>query len=138
MKRLLNLLLILSIFSCEQKETTKADLSFKLISWGSFYGVEPEQIEKFEKNFDRIRKNPNAKKQDKELNDFFLRLKDNGLFTSPYINLRIGNDSTLVVYLSESEYNKVKDFNHNDLLQRNKKSGVRVRYNKKRRGHLLC
>ncbi|WP_299102512.1 hypothetical protein [uncultured Winogradskyella sp.] len=121
MRRLLTIILILTIISCEQKETTKADLSFKLISWGSFYGAEPEQIEKFEKIFDSINKNPNSRKQDKELNDFFLRLKDNGLFTSPYINLRIGTDSTLVVYLSESEYKKVKDFNHNDLLKRNKK-----------------
>ena len=121
MKRLLTIILILTIISCEQKETTKADLSFKLISWGSFYGAEPEQIEKFEKIFDSISKNPKSKKQDKDLNDFFLRLKDNGLFTSPYINLRIGTDSTLVVYLSESEYKKVKDFDHNDLLKQNKK-----------------
>jgi hypothetical protein len=78
MKRLLTLFLILTIFSCERKEITKADLSFKLISWGSFYGAEPEQIEKFEKLFDSIRKNPNAQKQDKELDDFFLRLKDKG------------------------------------------------------------
>jgi|PorBlaBluebeHill_2_1084457.scaffolds.fasta_scaffold99047_1 hypothetical protein len=121
MKRLLTLFLILTIFSCGQKEITKADLSFKLISWGSFYGAEPEQLEKFEKIFDSIRKNPSAKKQDKELDDFFVRLNEKGLFTSPYINLRIGTDSTLVVYLSESEYKKVKDFNHNDLQKRNKK-----------------
>ena len=121
MKKLLTLLLILTIFSCKQKETTKADLSFKLISWGSFYGAEPEQIEKFEKIFDSISKNSNSKKQDKELNDFFLRLKDNGLFTSPYINIRIGTDSSLVVYLAEAEYKKVKDFDRNDLLKRNKK-----------------
>ena len=121
MKRLLTLFLILTFFSCGQKEITKADLSFKLISWGSFYGAEPEQLEKFEKIFDSIRKNPSAKKQDKELDDFFVRLNEKGLFTSPYINLRIGTDSTLVVYLSESEYKKVKDFNHNDLQKRNKK-----------------
>lgn len=131
MKRLLTLFLILIIFSCEQKEITKADLSFKLISWGSFYGAEPEQLEKFEKIFDSIRKNPNAKKQDKELDDFFVRLNENGLFTSPYINLRIGNDSTLVVYLSETEYKKVKDFNHNDLQKRNKKVELELEIVKK-------
>ncbi|GGZ94375.1 hypothetical protein [Algibacter mikhailovii] len=131
MKRLLTLFLILTIFSCERKEITKADLSFKLISWGSFYGAEREQIEKFEKLFDSIRKNPNAQKQDKELDDFFLRLKDKGLFTSPYINLRIGADSTLVVYLSETEYKKVKDFNHNDLQKRNKKVELELEIVKK-------
>jgi hypothetical protein len=131
MKRLLTLFLILTIFSCGQKEITKADLSFKLISWGSFYGAEPEQIEKFEKLFDSIRKNPNAQKQDKELDNFFLRLKEKGLFTSPYINLRIGNDSTLVVYLSETEYEKVKDFNHNDLQKRNKKVELELEIVKK-------
>jgi len=88
---------------------------------GSFYGAEPEQIEKAEKIFDSIRTNPNSKKQDKELSKYFLRLKNKGLYTSPYINLRIGTDSTLVVYLSEFEYKKIKDFNHNDLLKRNKK-----------------
>ena len=131
MKILLTLFLILTIFSCERKEITKADLSFKLISWGSFYGAEPEQIEKFEKLFDSIRKNPNAQKQDKELDNFFVRLNDKGLFTSPYINLRIGNDSTLVVYLSETEYKKVKDFNHNDLQKRNKKVELELEIVKK-------
>ena len=131
MKRLLTLFLILTIFSCERKEITKADLSFKLISWGSFYGAEPEQIEKFEKLFDSIRKNPNAQKQDKELDNFFVRLNDKGLITSPYINLRIGNDSTLVVYLSETEYKKVKDFNHNDLQKRNKKVELELEIVKK-------
>jgi len=106
-------------------------LFYKLISLGSFYGVEPEQLQKFEKAFDSIRKNPNAKKVEKELDDFFVRLKDNGLFTSPYINLRIGNDSTLVVYLSETEYEKVKDFNHNDLQKRNKKVELELEIVKK-------
>ncbi|MFV9549789.1 hypothetical protein [Algibacter sp. PT7-4] len=131
MKRLLALFLILTIFSCERKEITKADLSFKLISFSSFYGAEPEQLEKFEKIFDGIRKNPIAKKQDKELDDFFVRLNDKGLLTSPYINLRIGNDSTLVVYLSETEYKKVKDFNHNDLQKRNKKVELELEIVKK-------
>jgi len=131
MKRILTLFLVLTIFSCKQKEITKADLSFKLISFSSFYGAEPEQLQKFEKIFDSIRKNPTSKKQDKELDDFFVRLNDNGLFTSPYINLRIGSDSTLVVYLSETEYKKVKDFNHNDLQKRNKKVELELEIVKK-------
>jgi len=131
MKKIMALFLMLTILACGRKETTKADLSFKLISLGSFYGAEPEQLEKFEKIFDSIRKNSNAKKQDKELDEFFVRLNNNGLFTSPYINLRIGNDSTLVVYLSETAYRKVKDFNHNDLLKRNKKIELELEIIKK-------
>ena len=121
MKRFLTLILIFSILSCKQKETTKADLSFKLISMWSLYGAEPEQIEQFEKILDSINNNPNSNKQDRELHDFFLKLKSRGLTTSPYINLKIGTDSTMVVYLSEFEYKKVKGFDHNDLLKRNKK-----------------
>ena len=127
----LSLFLTLTFFCCKQKEITKADLSFKLISWGSFYGAEPEVIDKFEKIIDSINQNPNSKKLDDKLDDFFLRLKEKGLLTSPYINIRIGNDSSMVVYLTESEYKKVKNFNHNDLLNRNKKIELELEIEKK-------
>lgn len=113
------------------KRNYKSGLIIQTNKLGSFYGAEPEQLEKFEKLFDSIRKNPNAKKQDKELDDFFVRLNNKGLLTSPYINLRIGNDSTLVVYLSETEFKKVKDFNHNDLQKRNKKVELELEIVKK-------
>lgn len=117
-----------------KKEITKADLSFKLISFGSFYGADANQIEKFEKIFDSIRNNSNAKEEDKKLTDFFTKLKTNGLFTSPYINLRINSDSTLVAYLSESDYNKVKGFKHSDLIKRNKKVKLELEIIKKDTG----
>lgn len=131
MKRILILSLVFIVFACEQKKVTKADLSFKLISWGSLYGAQPEQVEKFEKIFDSIRKNPNSKKQNKELFDFFIRLNQNGLLKAPYINLRIGTDSTMIVYLSESEYKKVKEFKFTELQKRNKKVELKLEIIKK-------
>ena len=123
MKKLLSLIIVMGFFSCIQagKEITKADLSFKFISFGSLYGANEQQIEEFEKSFDSIYRNPNASEQDKYLANYFEKLKRNELLTSPYIHLRINPDSTLVVYLSETEYKKVKDYKLMDLEQRKKK-----------------
>ena len=134
MKWLFYLLIILTIISCGKKEYTKADLSFKLISMASLYGSNEDGIQKFEKIIDSIRSDPNANKKDIDLCDFFARLKKNGLYTSPYIHLQIEADSLLIVYLDEIEYEKVKEFDHKDLVSRNKKIELQLDIEKKDEG----
>ena len=123
MKKLLSYFFILACFSCNQteKQITKAELSFKLISIGSLYQANEQQIKEFQKTIDSINANPNATEQERYLTSYFEKLKTNGLLNLPYIYLRINSDSTLVVYLSEKEYKKVKEFKLNDLEQREKK-----------------
>ena len=115
MKKLLFLLVVLTSISCQEKNYTNADLSFKLINAGSLYGADESEIQKFEEILDSLRTNPKAKKNEIELFNFFAKLKDHNLLTSPYIYLQIEKDSTLRVYLNEEEYQKVKEYNHSDL-----------------------
>jgi len=134
MKRHLFFLVVLTSISCQEKEYTSADLSFKLISANSLYGADEVDIQRFEKIFDSIRKDPNAKKKEIELFNFYSKLKENDLFTSPYIHLQIEKDSSLIVYLSEDEYQKVKEFDHTDLLMRKKKVSLKLDIEKKDEG----
>lgn len=101
-------------------------MSFKLISWGSFYGIEPGQVREIEESLDSLENDPNTTDQNKKAYKFFKKLQNKGLLTSPYIHLKIGADSILAVYLSESEYEKVRDFEHNDLRERNKKIEIEL------------
>ena len=124
----------MAFISCQEKEYTHADLSFKLINMGSFYGADEAEIQIFEKLFDSIKKDPDAGKEDKKLCDFFSRLKKNGLYTSPYIHLQIGPDSSLLVYLNETEYEKVKEYKADELLERMKKVSLELDIEKRDEG----
>ena len=134
MKKLLFFLVVLTSISCQEKKYTNADLSFKLISANSLYGADEMEIQKFEEILDSIGKNPEAKKNEIELYNFYAKLKKNNLFTSPYINIQIEEDSSLIVYLSEDEYQKVKEFEAADLLHRKKKVSLKLNIEEKDEG----
>lgn len=134
MKKLLFLLVVLTSISCQEKNYTNADLSFKLINAGSLYGADESEIQKFEEILDSLRRNQKAKKNEIELFNFYAKLKDHNLLTSPYIYLQIEKDSTLRVYLHEEEYQKVKEYNHADLNERNKKVSLKLDIEKKEEG----
>lgn len=134
MKKLLFLLVVLTSISCQEKNYTNADLSFKLINAGSLYGADESEIQKFEEILDSLRRNQKAKKNEIELFNFYAKLKDHNLLTSPYIYLQIEKDSTLRVYLNEEEYQKVKEYNHADLNERNRKVSLTLDIEKKEEG----
>ncbi len=95
------------------------------------YGADELEIQKFEDILDSLRRNPKAKKNEIELCNYYAKLKKYNLFTSPYINLQIDKDSTLMVYLNEEEYQKVKEYNPADLNGRNKKVSLKLEIEKK-------
>lgn len=62
---------------------------------------------------------------------FYKKLNNHNLLRSPYIFLNFGNDSIMTLYLSEKEYNKLKDIKHIDLFKANKKVVLELEIEKK-------
>ncbi len=106
-----------------QKKKFKGDLYFKLITIGSYCNADSTDIKKFDNTLDSLMKVDKSllSKDDLELVDIYGGLKKNGLIDKPFFNIRIDSMSGYIVYTSPSEFMKVKDFNHDDLIKENKK-----------------
>ncbi|WP_047544845.1 hypothetical protein [Psychroserpens sp. Hel_I_66] len=123
----LTLIIGFLILSCSKNEQEfKADLYFKLIDIGSFYGADEKTIEKFEKSFDSIHWSKMAGKDELEIIRVFDILKSNDLLKSPWINLKTESDIKKI-YLSEKEYEKLKEFDRNELITDNKKVELKMK-----------
>lgn len=121
----LTLIIGLLIISCSKKEF-KGDLYFKLIDLGSFYGADDVTVARFEKSFDSIRKSKDFGKDELELIRVFDILKKNDLLKSPWINLKTESDIKKI-YLSESEYEKLKEFDRKKLIAYHKKVVLKIK-----------
>ena len=127
MERTILILIIgLFILSCSKRNKEfEGDLYFKLIDIGSYYDVDDETIEKLEKSLDSIRWAKMAAKDDLEIIRIFDILKANDLLKSPWINLKTESDIK-IIYLSEIEYQKLKIFDRNELINDNKKVYLKI------------
>lgn len=100
----------------------KGDLTFQKVSFMSLYGATDSVYQSFLNEIDNtLLLGDNSENQEYELYSHFDKLRDNGLLRSPYVFLRDGSDSTIVIYLSKIEYDKIKDYKHSDLIEDHKK-----------------
>lgn len=124
----------LLIFSCADKETVKGDLFVKLVDFGSYYGMDDVQIERFDKYLDSVQESTDHGDDQKEFYHFISRVKKNGLIKNPHIYLRLPSDSVVRIYLSEPEYDKVKDYTLRELQKKNQKVEIELEFVKKDEG----
>ncbi|CAM1360646.1 hypothetical protein [Tenacibaculum xiamenense] len=126
MNKTINLLTIITslfLISCESNNIikTRADLTFKSISFMSAYGASEEEYEKLNRQIDSLVLNKNSLTEEQKLFIYFKKLRNLKLLNKPYIFIRLDQDSILPVYLSYTEYDKVKSFRHVELFDENKK-----------------
>ena len=118
------ILLITLLISCKEikYQKIKADLTFQSISFANAYGANDKQYLKLTKDIENVLNgSKNSDKETLKLYKHFSKLKKHNLLKSPYIFLSLERDSVITVFLSEKEYQKVKNIKHIDLLKKNKK-----------------
>lgn len=138
MRKRINIIIglcLLIVVSCQTKTENKTDQSvetqaiegelyFKLISLGSFYHVPDSTIKKFESMMDSLNNQENISEQDQKLIVTIKILKENDLIKKPFFHLKIDSTQIVTVYVSEEEYEKVKQFDRQKLINENKKVDV--------------
>lgn len=107
-------------------ETFEGELYFKLVDFGSYYGASDSQILKFEAIIDSLQQNVENSLQDQLLLDNIQTLKDNHLINKPYFHLKIDSTSVYRIYLSESEFQKIKIYKRQNLINEHKKIKVKL------------
>ncbi|WP_027420757.1 hypothetical protein [Crocinitomix catalasitica] len=126
----------LSLFSCSSwsnkkeevaGELIQGELYFKLIDFGSYYGFSDDIIEEFENYVDSLTKVDVISDNDRYVRDFTEILKQNDLIYLPYFNLKVDSIHKVKVYLSEKEYKKIQQYNHQELINENQKVTIRLK-----------
>lgn len=126
---ILILALVVLLWACgkeKKSEIIEADLAFEPISFASAYRVSDNQYADLLAYMDSVLTGSIADAGDAELMMHFRELKKHGLLRNPYIFLQVELDSTAVIYLSEKEYDKVKDFSSGELYDEGKKVIVKL------------
>lgn len=126
MNKLKYLFLLFFIISCNIKnEIIEGDLFFKLVDFGSFYGRNDTDIKMIEKQLDSIRWSKIASEQDLDFIKSIDILKKNDLLKSPWINIKV-SDAVIKIYLNETDYKKLKNYNYINLIERHKKIKLKL------------
>ncbi len=121
---------VLNTKTCQDSSNIiDADLTFKSISFMSAYGASDKEYSDLLIEMDSVL-NTNNKNETYKLYQHFNNLKNENLLRNPYIFLKIKKDSVVTVYLSEDEYQKVKNFKHADLHKENKKVSLKMKLTK--------
>ena len=125
-KTIILIFTIFTVFSCKTKrEIINGDLYFQIVDFTNFYGANKEQLEKLDKEVDSIRFSKMISENELELIEYYDKLKKHKLINYP--SIRIKSDTIVrLVYITESEYEKVKDYKWSDLGTRKKKVKIKI------------
>ena len=121
------LTILLTICSCQtnNRKTVEGDLYFKLIDFQSFFDAPDSIFTKIETSIKTVSKDT-LTEQDRKIYDLLQFMSDNELLRKPFIRLRQDDGEIVMVFLDTTDYNKIKDYNHNDLVRDNKKIRIRA------------
>lgn len=128
------MLLINLSSSCQNENTNieKADLTFRSISFASAYGASDEEYKLLLSQIDdSLSEKKNDEDENIKLLKYFNELRKYNLLRNPYIFLMLKDGSIITAYLSDKEYDKVKDIRHRDLIKEGKKAVVEIELIKK-------
>ncbi|QHI37374.1 hypothetical protein IMCC3317_27530 [Kordia antarctica] len=118
----------------QKTERLKADLTFRSVTFSSFYGATDERYESLVREMDSTLQNFKKEDGNVKLCRQFKKLQKLSLLRSPFIFLNIEKDSTITVYLDEKEYTKVKHIKHVDLFREGKKAVLELEVIEKEKG----
>ncbi len=126
MKKLKLLIVTLVLISCSPNDKIiEGDIAFKSVDFSNYYGLDQKSIDKFDVIIDSIRQINNPSNDDLSFINYMDNLKKYNVIKSPYIRLKT-KDSIIIVYLKENDYQKLKNYNSNDLISNNRKVSLKM------------
>ena len=128
MKKIILLTFSLCLFSCSHKEIFKGELTFKLVNLMPQNGFTKENAQQIEKMLDDQKANTLKKEGDSLFLAPFENLRKHHLLTSPNIRIKLATNEIKTVYLSDSEYQKIKKYAVDYLRQNQSKLEIELHY----------
>ena len=123
------LILIMPLFAaCSTKEDENlftGDLYFARIRYGSYYNM-PDSIRR---GIDTIMDTVNIERADSSSRAFieiFNKLSKEGMLYKPYVDLKVGENSYVKLYLDSSDYEEIKPYKRKFLQNAHKKIVIKA------------
>ncbi|WP_339696221.1 hypothetical protein [uncultured Roseivirga sp.] len=119
-------LLFMTIGACSRStndgmEVISGDLYFKLIEFDGFYGTPDSLINKFEYYIDSMASLENLNEDVEQFLKAHQLLKSNDLINLPNFSLKVDSVTNIQVYLDETEFESIKNFDRSQLIRDNNK-----------------
>ena len=114
-----------SICETDNKNIVEGDLYFKLIDFTRFFDGTDSTLTKIETSVRTMNKDT-LSEQDKIFYDVVQFMIDKKLFRKPYIRLRQNNGKIIMVFLDAADFEKMRDYNQDDLIRDNKKIRIKA------------
>mgnify|MGYP001209464667 CR=1 FL=1 len=113
-------LVLISGCQTDNKKTVEGDLYFKLIDFQRFYDAPDSVLTKIETSVKNVNKDT-LTEQDKKIYDLLEFMTDKQLLRKPFVRLRQDDGKIVMLFLDKMDYEKIKYYNHNDLVRDNKR-----------------
>lgn len=108
-----------------KKKIVEGNLYFKLVDFPQFFDAPDSILTKLEAG-EKFINTDTLKEEDKKVNDLVQFLAYKKLLRRPFIRLRQDDGKIIMVFLDPVDYDKVKNYNHQDLLRDNKKIRIKA------------
>jgi hypothetical protein len=132
------ILLLVSVNSVAQNRGfLVGNLHFGLFREGSFYDQPQKMIDAVNIMVDSIDRATSSAKDLAFLANYDA-LKMKKLLYSPYVQITIDGDSLVYLYLEQSDYDKIKIYKRQDLIDQNQKLVIHFKYKRVRNNRLIC
>ena len=137
-KKGLLLIIAIIVISCSSgTETINGDLYFKRIDFVNYYDANDSEKENIKNLIKSIRQNNSKTIEEEKLIKHFDILESLNLLESPYIRIKTDKEVKLV-FMNKENFEKVKDFKLQNLLENNKKVNLKLEVERKDSGVFLC
>jgi hypothetical protein len=111
-----------------QTKKLEGDLYYSYLRFGNFYNQPDSIVQKVKMYFDTV----NHKELDSSAQLYAMRYdlqKKMDLLYKPFIELQLDNYSITTIFLSHDDYEKIKKFKRQDLLDTKKKVRINIEVN---------
>jgi len=137
----LGLILFSSCGTANNDNLVTGDLYFSFFRIGTYYNLPDSTIEKMDNYLDAVDLETADDKADSALIELVLdyrKLKDERLIYKPMVDIRIDDDLIVKLVLDSADYDKIKSYKYQDLVDNNKKLKIKARTRKTGLGFYYC
>ena len=103
----------------------EGDLYFKLIDFQRFFDAPDSVLITIETSVRTVNKDTLTEK-DKKIYELIKFMIDNNLLRKPFVRLRKDNGEVNMVFIDSADYERLKHYNHNDLVRENARIRVKA------------
>jgi len=127
MKKLILLLItIFILISCNSNtEIISGDLYFKQVDWLNYYRENDSNKQEIQELFQAIKANSSLSITEEKMVNQYGKLEKLNLLDTPYIRIKTKKD-VKVVFMTEEDFEKVREYNLQDLLETNQKVNLKL------------